>query len=106
MLKICRKSTDTDINECKWKTDCKFVGIKERIKMTHTSDWLVASSTKRSSFGMVMSFAIWQTFVIEERSSIERLSAILKYEISSNNFFFSKSDNLVLKISRIKMKRH
>jgi hypothetical protein len=46
-----------------------------------TSDGLRAASAKRSAFSVIMGFTVGHSLVIEERTTIERLSAILQFEI-------------------------
>jgi hypothetical protein len=43
-----------------------------------TSDWLVASCAERAPLGMVVSLAVGQPLVVEERAAVERLPAVLQ----------------------------
>ena len=50
----------------------------EHCRYASTSDWLRASGTQRSTFSMVMRLTVRQSFVIEKRATLERLTTILK----------------------------
>lgn len=47
-------------------------------------DGFRAASTKRSTFGMIMRFTVRCTFMIEERTIVERLTAVLEQEETPN----------------------
>jgi hypothetical protein len=55
-----------------------------------SGDWFGATSTQWSSLGMIMSLAVGQTFMIEEWTAVEWLTAILK-EIIKETFIWAPS---------------
>lgn len=67
----------------------KFAGHSSN---TSPTNGLMASSTKGTSFGMVMELAVRLTIVIKETSTIKRLAAVLKdkYSFSTNCLTYYK----------------
>lgn len=48
-------------------------------------DWFWAASTQRATFRMIMRLTIWQTFMIEEWTILERLTTILQSKNKHQN---------------------
>jgi hypothetical protein len=53
------------------------INIRE-VRAAPTSDWLVASCAERAPLGVVVSLAVGQPLVVEERAAVERLPAVLQ----------------------------